>query len=159
FGAGIYLWFAASNNMIGGLTNTPGTGPGNIISASRNAGVILFMYNSTSMSGNVLEGNLIGLGANGTSMGNGSVGVLIRGGVTNTTIGGTAAGAANVISANSGASIATSDPSTGNFIRGSSSYGIGGSNIDVIPSSRVGDGVTRTNRGGQPGGTNLHALT
>jgi hypothetical protein len=107
-GAGIFDY--GGRNTIGGLTDTPGTGAGNVISANGSpqgsfpGGVVLSGGNS------VVEGNLIGLTADGNSaLGNS----LIAGGpytldntaiadvvvmTDNNTIGGPSPGARNVIS-------------------------------------------------------------
>jgi len=77
------------NNVVGG------TAPGdrNVISANGNAGVLI------NGAGNRVEGNLIGLSANGTgAFGNGGTGVSVSG--DSNAIGGGGAGAGNVISNN-----------------------------------------------------------
>ena len=82
----------AAGNTIGG--NTPDAG--NIISYNSTAGV---QIDGQGASGNVLLGNFIGTDKSGTvALGN-DIGVLISDGTANM-IGGTTAGAANVISGN-----------------------------------------------------------
>jgi hypothetical protein len=84
------------NTMIGGLT----AGARNVISGNSIAGVSLWDV------GALVQGNYIGTDVNGTmAIGNG-VGVDLFGGI-NTTIGGTAAAARNVISGNGSAGINT----------------------------------------------------
>ncbi len=104
-------------NTIGGLTATPGTGAGNVISGNSGYGVDL---TGTGTASNIIEGNLIGTNAGGTaSLGNES-GIQIVAGSTNNTIGGGAATARNVISGNSadfGVSIGSSG-TTGNLVEG-----------------------------------------
>jgi hypothetical protein len=82
----------ASNVTLGGLTATPGTGPGNVISGN-SAGVII------GQGGWLVQGNLIGTSADGSAaLGNQLFGLRVDGGYgANNTIGGTAAGSANVI--------------------------------------------------------------
>lgn len=83
----------SSNNIIGGTTATAR----NIISGNRSSGISLF---ATSNSNNTVQGNFIGTDINGTaSLGNAIAGVAIVSGRDNL-IGGTTAGAANVISGN-----------------------------------------------------------
>ncbi|MHB1035657.1 MAG: SdrD B-like domain-containing protein [Pirellulales bacterium] len=83
-----------SNNTIGGTTPQAG----NVISGNNAHGVRL---SGTSATGNVVEGNLIGTNAAGTgALGNSASGVAIVTGASNNTIGGTAIGARNVVSAN-----------------------------------------------------------
>lgn len=85
----------------GGNKNVIGAASaGNVISGNTGAGVLVEKADGT----NVL-GNFIGTSSDGGSdVGNGLGGVVISTGATNTTVGGTAAGALNVISGNTGAS-------------------------------------------------------
>src|SRR5204862_13205 len=53
-----------TNNLIGGLTTTPGTPPGNLISGNTgNTGVVLF---TSAAQGHVIQGNIIGADITGT---------------------------------------------------------------------------------------------
>jgi hypothetical protein len=91
-GDGIYISDNASNNTVGGTT----ADARNIISANLNFGVEI----GESASQNTVEGNYIGTDVTGTkALGNGNGGVDISG-ATNNLIGGTSAGARNVISGN-----------------------------------------------------------
>ena len=86
------LKIGSGSNTIGG--NTPGAG--NVISQNSAAGVEITGADAT---GNVLLGNLIGTDSSGQiALGN-DIGVLISGGAGNV-IGGTATGAANIVSGN-----------------------------------------------------------
>ena len=87
------------NNLIGGLTATPGTPPGNLISGNNGgSGVILF---SSSAQGNVIEGNIIGADITGTQpLGNFPGGIQING--PDNTVGGTGPQARNIIAFNGG---------------------------------------------------------
>ncbi len=92
FGNGVGVEIESGGNTLGGTS----TGSANLISQNSAAGVEI---TGTSASNNTLIGNLIGTDSTGqTALGNG-VGVLLSGGADNT-IGGTTAGAANVISGN-----------------------------------------------------------
>ena len=99
--------------VIGGLTSTPGTGAGNVISGNG--------YGIDPEGGPLgditVEGNLIGTDPTGTfAIGNGT-GVRITSG--SMTVGGTAAGAGNVISGNTGDGVLIIDStSTGSVIEG-----------------------------------------
>jgi titin len=89
----------ALGNGNGGVTVTANgnlIGPGNVISGNPPGGVFL----TWGASGNLIQGNLIGLSAAGTNaLPNGGNGLTINGGSSNI-IGGSVAGARNVISGN-----------------------------------------------------------
>ena len=93
---GVGIEGGASNNTVGGTA----VGARNVISANTTYGVIIGS-GTGSITGNVVEGNYVGTDSTGTvALGNGSYGVLILSSASNNIIGGTAAGARNVISAN-----------------------------------------------------------
>jgi CSLREA domain-containing protein len=79
-------------STIGGLTTTPGIGAGNVISGNTGTGVWL------SESHNVVAGNLIGTDATGLAALGNAGGILMWSNYN--TIGGTTAGARNIISGN-----------------------------------------------------------
>ncbi len=84
----------AQNTIIGGTTR----GATNVISANGNHGVVVA---GAGAQGNRIEGNLIGLGMNGSHpLGNAGSGVRIGAGARENTIGGQSRTAGNVISAN-----------------------------------------------------------
>jgi hypothetical protein len=95
---GMDLNTAVSNCVIGGLTATPGTPPGNLISGNNgNSGLIL----GQNTSANVIQGNIIGADITGTQpLGNTPGGITING--HDNTVGCTAAGARNIIAFNGG---------------------------------------------------------
>lgn len=97
-------------NLVGGTE----PGAGNVISGNSVTGVHIFGTGS----GNLVQGNLIGLSAGGDGpLRNGDQGILLDG-QTNTLIGGTEPGARNVISVNPiGVSISGSTTS-GNLVQG-----------------------------------------
>jgi parallel beta-helix repeat protein len=91
---GIAVWGA--NNVIGGTTSAAR----NIISGNTNAGIYF-----AGASGNSVQGNYIGTDISGTvAIGNGTNGVELVFGASNTIVGGSIAGAGNLISGNSGGS-------------------------------------------------------
>ena len=103
-GAGIYVVGSALADItIGGLTSTPGTGAGNVISGnSSNGGIDSDGIYIASRPGDLtIQGNIIGLDATGTTaLANGVSGinlVSISSGSSALLIGGTASGARNVI--------------------------------------------------------------
>ena len=102
--SGIYvIGFASADLTIGGLTSTPGRGPGNVISGNSSLGGInndgIFIVNRP---GDLtIQGNLIGLDATGTTaLPNGVSGINFQDPVPGSStllVGGTASGARNVI--------------------------------------------------------------
>jgi hypothetical protein len=88
--------------------------------------------------GNVIQGNIIGMNATGTSAIANGVGILLKLGAHDNTIGGTTPGADNLISGNLGNGITVLENGTlGNSMRGNAIYGNGGLGIDL-----GGNGVT-----------------
>jgi hypothetical protein len=134
---GVLIRFGAPGNTVGGLTG----GSANLISGNRRIGVDL----SYGTLDNVVVGNLIGTDPTGTlPLGNAFKGVWIESGTGNT-VGGTAAGAANVISGNSGDGLAITGTGTsgnvviGNLIgtdkRGTARLGNLGQGVDLYSES------------------------
>ncbi|MGB8170934.1 MAG: M12 family metallopeptidase [Chthoniobacteraceae bacterium] len=105
--------FAGIEISQGAGANT--VGAGNLISGNASQGIAIIGAN-----GNVVAGNLIGLNAAGTAaLPNSYAGVEMFGGATNNIVGGTSAGAGNVLSGNLGQGVAlTGDGTTGNVIAG-----------------------------------------
>lgn len=110
-GWGVFVTGGSTNNTIGG--SAPGAG--NVISGNGEEGVRI---GSAGASGNVVAGNLIGTDATGSAaLGNDLEGVHVTA-APSTTIGGTAAGAGNVISGNGPRGILISDGATGTEVQG-----------------------------------------
>ena len=109
-GDGVYVEFAVSNT-IGGTA----AGTSNIISGNSGDGVDLY-----AAVGNVIEGNYIGVDKTGAAaLPNTGNGVTIGGGSQSNIIGGTMAGAGNVISGNTSHGIGLYDAGTSqNFVQG-----------------------------------------
>jgi hypothetical protein len=147
-GDGVTIDGSASNRL-GGTT----PGERNVISRNRGTGVMVTGAGATH---NVIEGNFIGTDLTGTAaLGNTTEGVLIAFGSTNT-VGGTTAGARNVVAANrNGITIseASSNIVQGNFVgtdvSGATALPNMFAGIDVIDSS------DNTIGGTVPGASNL----
>jgi hypothetical protein len=122
---------SSNNNVVGGTV----AGARNVISGN-NVGIqIGEVFNPPQ--GNVIQGNFIGLNAAGTgAVPNIRQGILIVN-ASNTTIGGTQAGAANKIAFN-GAPGVVVVAGTGNAIRGNSIFSNGALGIDLAPGALVG---------------------
>jgi hypothetical protein len=124
---GVGIFSGAKNNIIGG------TSPGarNFISGHAHYGVFISDSGTT---GNLIQGNTIGLNVNGvarpnTNPGNFETAVGVFNGAQSNTIGGSALGASNIIADNTNEGVAIFDPTTiknaisrnsifGNHIRG-----------------------------------------
>ncbi len=109
---GININTGSTNNTIGGTTPAAR----NLISGNGNAGLGIF---SSGTSNNTIEGNYIGTNAAGTAaIANGTNGgwdgVDVSGGATSNTIGGTTAGAGNLISGNARYGVAIYGSGTSN---------------------------------------------
>ena len=141
---GVFINSSSTNNTIGGTTATDR----NLISGNTVDGVQIL---GAGTQGNVVEGNYIGLDVTGTvDLGNTNQGVAIFGGASNNTIGGTAAGAGNVISGNGNVGVQIDDAAeTGNAIWGNSIYGNGSLGIDLNK-----NGVTANDAGDADTGAN-----
>ena len=86
------VWMSGNGNRIGGTT----AGARNVISANGRSGIGV----SVGASGNLIQGNLVGLNRTGTAdLGNGEFGIHLNG-ATQTVVGGTSVLARNVISGN-----------------------------------------------------------
>ena len=110
---GIRIDGGADANLIGGTT----VGERNLVSGNSGYGVLI---RDTGTSGNTVAGNYIGTDAEGAvAVANGFDGVRIEGSATGNTVGGSAAGALNVLSGNAAWGV-TIDASgtTGNVVKG-----------------------------------------
>ncbi len=119
-----------SDNIIGG----PGAGEGNLTSGNTNQGISIFGVDFPSTTGNIVQGNKAGTNFDGTAaIPNGGEGIRMHNAL-NTTVGGTVAGAANLVSGNGSHGvtvIASPGTATGNRILGNSIYANGGIGIDL----------------------------
>ncbi len=148
-GAGVLIFDGASSNTIGGTV----AGAGNVIAANVGDGVAIEndanTTNSGLSTGNVVQGNFIGLDAStAIPLGNTKHGVSIRAGASGNVIGGTSLGAGNFIAFSLGAGVAVTDNSIHNAIRGNSTFQNVGLGIDL------GDNGVTVNT---PGGVHLGA--
>lgn len=121
-GSGISI--TSFNNVIGGATPDVI----NLISGNDRDGISFSNSNT-----NVIQGNLIGTKANGTSaLGNGASGLSFTGlGSVANTIGGPDTGQANTIAFNSGDGVSLSTANFGNSIRGNSIFSNGTTNLHL----------------------------
>jgi hypothetical protein len=129
---GVGLFTGPQNNQIGGGT----AGAGNVIGASGLRGVFI---SDAGTSYNLIQGNSIGVGANGTTpLTNGLEGVLIVSGAGTNLVGlnTNGSGAGNRIAFSTGAGVYIGyfdDTNTvGNMIRGNSIHDNGGLGIDLL---------------------------
>ncbi len=105
---GVYV--SSANNTIGGTT----VAARNLISGNTAYGIEI---DGATATGNVIEGNFIGTNVGGSAaLANGSTGVFITGGAANNTIGGSVAGARNVISGNAGSGVEINNSSNNTVV-------------------------------------------
>ncbi len=109
----VQIFFGAANNTVGGTV----AAARNIISGNSHVGVEIHGVGTT---GNFVQGNFIGTNAAGTAdLGNTQNGVAILFGASNNTVGGTVAGARNVISGNNNDGVQINGAgTTGNLVQG-----------------------------------------
>jgi parallel beta-helix repeat protein len=133
-----------SSNTIGGTSS----GAGNVIAANSADGVYIAGGGAT---GNLVEGNYIGTDVTGTAaLGNHNNGLEVDA-ANNNTIGGTDAGAGNVISANAANGVFIGNNSTGNVLAGNL---IGTDKTGTVALGNQGTGgVFLTSGGNTIGGT------
>lgn len=130
---GIRIGGSSTGNMIGGAT----AAKRNVISGNGNTGVLF--YGSAQTTGNFVQGNYIGIGANGSSdVGNTQVGVASMEGPVANTIGGDGAGEGNVISGNGGVGITFISNSGGSNIIQGNYIGVGGDGSTAVPNGASG---------------------
>jgi hypothetical protein len=110
---GVDVLSGATSNTVGGTT----AGASDVISGNSSNGVVVDNAGAT---GNVIEGDYIGTDETGAkALANGGDGVVIDGGAGSNTVGGTTAGARDVISGNSVLGVLVTDSGTsGNVIDG-----------------------------------------
>ncbi len=107
---GVFITSNADGNTIGGTV----AGARNVISGNDEDGIRLDNATNTT-----IQGNYVGLNAAGTAaIGNSQEGINLLNTTTGTTIGGTAAGARNVVSGNAGEGILIGGTSTGSVVQG-----------------------------------------
>ncbi|MCP3870586.1 MAG: DUF4347 domain-containing protein, partial [Gammaproteobacteria bacterium] len=128
-GHGIFIKNGATDNTIGG--NNPDAR--NVISANALSGIRI---SDAGTSGNLVQGNYIGTGADGLSSsgsGNGQKGVRVSDGATNNTIGGTGAGDGNLIAYNTKSGVVLSQVLTvDNAVLGNAIHSNGVLGIDIV---------------------------
>jgi hypothetical protein len=160
-GTGIYV--LSAGNLIGGTT----AGQGNLISGNVSRGIWI---NALAATNNLVQGNVIGLGTDGSVQGNGAAGVSLQPVAFTAgfnTIGGTAAGAGNVISGNvaDGIEVYTASNSIlgnliGTTLAGNGSAGNGSNGVVFGSSTATGNvvGGSRAGAGNVIGGNGRYGI-
>ena len=109
---GAFIGYGATDNVIGGTT----PGARNIISANTAYGAVIY---ASGTAGNLIAGNYIGTNKSGSAaLGNALDGVIIYGGASANTIGGSAVGAGNLISGNAEFGLLIYDLANQNVVSG-----------------------------------------
>ena len=140
------------SNIIGGTV----AGAGNVISGNYQSGIYMINSGTGGANGNVIQGNYVGPNASGTgALPNGSVGITILSSASNT-IGGTNAGAGNLISGNLSSGIIISGTSASNNLVQGCLIGTAASGRASLPNSTNGVEILNASFN-QIGGTNALA--
>ena len=145
--SGVWVQSGASDNTIGGTT----PGARDVISANGSNGIDITGAGTT---GNVVEGDYLGVAADGsTVLRNYESGIAIWGGTTGNTVGGTAAGAGDVISGNFlGDGVYISDSGTADNVVAGDLIGTDSTGIVAVPNDSSGvsvqDGASDNTIGG-----------
>ena len=130
--SGIYVgdWGVTGDEASGAQIGGTSAGAANVISANGNWGVFI---NGPGTTGNAVQGNFIGTDSGGTmALGNALGGIEVDNGAVNNTIGGTSAGAGNLITQNGGAGVTVADQTTtGTEIIGNRIFANSGQAIDL----------------------------
>lgn len=135
-GTGCVLLFVSSNNTIGGTS----PGAGNVISANGANGILINGFGGGLS--NVVQGNRIGTDASGfITLGNQGNGVFVVNGAVDDSVGGTVAGAGNVIAHNGGAGVlfgaSAADTGTHSSANQNAIFANGGLGVDLAPRGSV----------------------
>jgi hypothetical protein len=145
--AGVAIFAGAASNTVGGLT----TNARNIISGNGSHGVAI---GDAGTNLNLVRGNYIGVNAAGSgALSNGFVGVNIFGGAQSNTIGGNAAGAGNVISANTFRDVQIDGAGTNANVVAGNLIGLNAIGLSAIPNNNIGIGIFAGAQSNVIGGT------
>lgn len=145
--AGIDIFGGASSNRVGGFT----TAERNVISGNKRQGVSISGAGARS---NSVKGNYIGLNATGTvTLSNTWAGVEVSGGAQGSVIGGTTAGARNVISGNGLQGVAVSGTGTADTYIQGNILGLDPAGTTPMGNTWSGVEIFNTARGTVVGGT------
>jgi parallel beta-helix repeat protein len=99
----------AANNTIGGAA----TGAGNVVGDNGEFGILL----TGGANGNLVQGNSVGVGSDGTKLPNTLDGIAVVAS-SNNTVGGTAAGTGNIVDDNARFGVFLTGDASGNFVQG-----------------------------------------
>ncbi len=144
---GVLISAGARNNTIGGTAPEAR----NVISGNTEYGVVL---TGAGVTGNVLLGNYIGMDVTGVvALANKFDGVLISAGAANNTVGGTAAGAGNIISGNSRFGVNITGAGTGGNALLGNTIGLRADGAAVLANTSGGVQVASGANGNAIGGT------
>jgi len=131
---GVFVYNYASSNVIGGTT----AGARNVISGTTGYGYGIAVAEANS---NVVQGNYIGTDITGTNaLPNAFAGVAVESGSVGNLVGGTGAGAGNIIAFNAYGIAVYQTNTTNNAIRGNSIHDdyYGGIDLDQFPGNHIG---------------------
>jgi hypothetical protein len=147
-GVGVRIEAGARANTVGGPSTTPTT----LVSGNTNAGVEISGAGTRS---NRLQGTTIGLDKNAANALGNATGVLVTSGAADTTVGGSSAGAGDVISGNTHSGVEISGATTtGTDVARTRTFLNGGLGINLRPNGEAADVITPNDGGDADNGPN-----
>ena len=147
--SGVEINFGATGNTVGGTV----TGASNVISGNTGYGIAI-----DGADGNLVQGNFIGTNsADATGLGNSDGGIEIGSGASANTVGGTASGAANVISGNVNDGISVHDTGTSNNVMLGNLIGTNAAGSAALPNTLSGIAIAAGATANTIGGTTAAA--
>lgn len=139
---------ATANNTIGGTSASAR----NLVAGNSNLGIVL----ESTTSGNTIQGNWVGLDVSGAAAISAQTnGIQVQTGATGNVIGGTTAGAGNVVSGNNGTGISLNGVSANTVV--GNLVGLDATGANAIPNGVDGINLANSSTGNTVGGTTAAA--
>ena len=130
-----------------------------VVGFANGTGIVIGAFGSTGVTGNLVTGCYVGVGADGSTIDGNDLGILIDNGAASNTIGGLSAAARNVISGNIQFGVELSTATANNVVAGNY-IGVDATGLAAAPNGRIGvvigNGANHNTIGGAtPGARNV----